>query len=71
MDSNKLKDECDSLRDKIKHLQTQINNQDNYFYKLLLDNKNLQSQIESLEIEKLNLINIILDKDKIINSLKK
>lgn len=69
-DSAKLKNECDGLREQLKHVQTQINNQDSYFYKLHLDNKNLKNKIESLEMEKLNLLNIIQEKDKIINSSK-
>ncbi|RNA25400.1 TBC1 domain family member 1 isoform X4 [Brachionus plicatilis] len=69
MDSIKLKTECNSLKEKLRHIQTQIGNQDSYFYKLHLDNKNLKSRVESLEMEKLNLIKTIQEKDKIINNL--
>lgn len=69
MDNENLKAECDRLREKIKQFQIQISNQDNYFYKLHLDNKDLLYKIESLEIEKLSLMNLIKEKDIIINNL--
>lgn len=69
LENSKLKREIKDLNEKMQLLKLQIHNQDDYFYKLNHENKQLKCKVDALEIERTGLLKKIKDQEKQLNAI--
>lgn len=65
----RLKREVKDLKEKIQLLQHQVRNQDNQFYKLYNENKQLRCKVEAMELEKSSMLRKFKDQERPKNSI--
>jgi hypothetical protein len=68
-DNLKLKKQLKDLIDKNQLLQLKMTNQEDYFYKLQFENKQMKCKTDTLEIERSNLLTKIKEQDHLIIKL--